>query len=435
MLLPLHVQYIGEEPFFAISTYEMLFSGDWTHATLYGWNIGRLPVFQWAAAMFAEGVGAQHMDVAIRLVSVTATWITAFVAGSFAQRLFNSKAIAWLAALIFLTLGETMFWYGWLGYSDALFSCFVFCSIALLWHALEKENPVCYVFAWIVLGIAVMVKALTAYVFFGVAVLVLAAGLHRWRFMMRPPMLLGALFGVSVPWAVAWLFGDFSGFFNVMVVDVTKHHGGSWMATLRHVLYFPFVSFARVLPLSLLIALLAWKNKGLPLDKNVRLLLWIVGLNYLPYWLSATASPRYIIPLYPPIAVLFAFWLAHADSDVKRWARYLLMMVIIVKIPFSLWALPYAKGGWRADHNMPAIAASIISHAGNKPILSENDAASGMGVVAYIDQRLFPEHVVLNPSALRGEAYILTYFPKPEYGHLVQRYTMHGDAIYLYHRK
>jgi len=280
-----------------------------------------------------------------------------------------------------------------------------------------------------------MTKALTAYVFFGVPVLVLATGLHRWRFMMRLPMILGALFGISLPWAVAWLCDDFSGAFNTMVGDIAKHHGGDWMMSIQHVVYFPFISFARVLPFSFLIVLLAWKNKDLPLDKNIRLLLWMIGLGYLPYWLNSTASPRYIVPLYPLVAILFTFWLAHADAGIKRWAKYLVILVIAVKIPFSLWALPYAKGGVRAGHNMTTIADSIIRHAGGKPILSENDAASGMGVAAYIDQRLFPKHVVLNPSSMRGEAYILTYFPKPEYGELVQRYTMHGDAIYLYHRK
>jgi len=240
---------------------------------------------------------------------------------------------------------------------------------------------------------------------------------------------------VAIPWIVAWLLGDFSGFFNTMLADITKHHSGSWIKTIEHVLYFPLETLARIMPFSLLIIFMAWKKEGLPLDKNSRLLLWVIGLNYLPYWFNSTASPRYIISLYPLVALLFATWLAHADNNIKRWTKYLIMALIVVKIPFSLWALPYAKGGWRAGHNMSVIAASIIRHAGDKPILSENDAASGMGVAAYIDQRLFPKRIVLNPSAVNGEAYILTYFPRSKYGKLVQHYTMHGDVMYLYHRK
>jgi len=435
MLLPLHMQYIGEEAFFAITTYEMLFSGDWTHATLYGWGTGRFPVFQWVATMFAHGVGAQNMEVAIRLVSVTATWFTVYVVGKLAQCLCHSREMAWLTALIFLASGESMFWYGWLGYSDALFSCFIFFAIALLWISLEKEQAALYMCAWLMVGIAVLVKALTAYAFFGVAVLVLATGLRRWRFILRPSMVLGTLCMLATPWVVVWLSGDHTDPFYAMLGDVTKHHSSHWIKTVTHILYFPLESVARVLPFSLLIILMAWQSKGLPLDKNTRLLLWIIGLNYLPYWLNATASPRYIIPLYPLVALLFTIWLSHADDAIKRWGKYLIVILIVAKIPFSIWILPYAKGGWRADHNMNVIAASIIKHADGRPILSENDAASGMGVAAYVDRRLFPEHIVLNPSAVHGEAYILTYFPKPRYGELVQRYTMHGDAMYLYHRQ
>lgn len=435
MLLPIGMQYIGEEPFFALTTYGMLFSGDWSQATLYGWGVGRLPLFQWAAGMCAQIIGTQHMNLAIRLVSIMSSWLTAYAVGSLMLQLSGSRRTAWLAGLIFLTLAETMFWYGWLGYSDAMFSCFVFCSIALLWHALEKEHTSYYASAWFVLALAVMTKALTAYVFFGVAALVLITALHRWPFVMRPYMLLIALLGTLIPWGVAYLLGDFSGFLHIMVYDVTKHHGGNWMGAAGHVLAFPFITFLRTLPFSLLTVWLVWKQKRIPENKNLRMLMWIVALNYLPYWLNMTASPRYIIPLYPLVSMLFVLWLTEADDSIKRWAGYLLVIVLVIKVPFSFWILPYTKGGMRTDHNMSVIAEDIIRHARSKPILSENDAASGMGVAAYIDQQLFPGQIVLNPSAVHGEAYILTYFPKPQYGKLVDRYHMHGDTMYLYHRQ
>ena len=123
MLLPLPVmQYIGEESWYTLSAYEMFVNHKWWHQTLMGFDLSKTPMFNWLIIAVAQVIGWEHLDIAPRVVSVFSTWGSAFVVYKMARHLYpQHNHTPWLAALIYLTMGEVSFWYGWLGYADATF--------------------------------------------------------------------------------------------------------------------------------------------------------------------------------------------------------------------------------------------------------------------------------------------------------------------------
>ncbi|RMF48502.1 MAG: hypothetical protein D6755_03750, partial [Anaerolineae bacterium] len=194
MTLPIGIQFIGEESVYAFFLDHMIRSGDALHAFY------RPPLFLWAAWGVREVLGDVSPELPLRIVSIASSWLGAGVAAIFARHVFGDVRSSWLAALVFLSLGEIQFWYGWLGYADAMFHCFVFASMVSAWLAVTKGS-----WRWLVIGVfmanmAFMTKSLIAYAFFLVT-LGATAWMHgNIRFLTRPSTLVILPFMLLGPW-------------------------------------------------------------------------------------------------------------------------------------------------------------------------------------------------------------------------------------------
>ncbi|RME59091.1 hypothetical protein D6779_05105, partial [Candidatus Parcubacteria bacterium] len=92
MLLPLPVmQYIGEEGLMAIKSYEMHVRHDWFHPSILGGIWPHSPFWHWPVIALCGLIGWEHVDIAIRLVSVVSSWMGAFVAGLSAAWLYGDR--------------------------------------------------------------------------------------------------------------------------------------------------------------------------------------------------------------------------------------------------------------------------------------------------------------------------------------------------------
>src|SRR3954452_11701222 len=68
--------YIGEEAVYTITSLEMRLNHDFFVTTLYGNSYGRPPLLNWLIMPLAETLGWEHMLLASRVVTATATVVT-----------------------------------------------------------------------------------------------------------------------------------------------------------------------------------------------------------------------------------------------------------------------------------------------------------------------------------------------------------------------
>ncbi|HQT25608.1 MAG TPA: hypothetical protein PLK99_03310, partial [Burkholderiales bacterium] len=165
--------YVGEEAIFPISSLEMHRSGSFLVQVMYGVNVRHNPLFNWLIMASSGIFGWSHVLEVARAIAISSTLGSSLVLYRLAVFLTQDRNFSLFSALAYLTLFDVAFYRGWLAYVDPLFSFFVFSSIALAWVASRKQSVWLLVAALICLELAFLSKALTAYVFYGISVLIL----------------------------------------------------------------------------------------------------------------------------------------------------------------------------------------------------------------------------------------------------------------------
>ncbi|WP_238701255.1 ArnT family glycosyltransferase [Mariprofundus erugo] len=437
MLLPLPVmQYVGEEGLMAIKSYEMYVRHDWLHPSIVGMIWPHSPLWHWPVMAISNLIGWEHVDIAVRLVSVIATWLTALTAGLFGHWLFHRSHphAGWFCALVYLTLGEVAFWYGWLGYVDATFGLFIFSAITALWRAIHDEKISWFLLSLLLISMAFMTKNITAYALFGAAGLVLIWRMQQWSLLKKPLFLIAGLLTLSVPilWQ-AYVVPAGNNTATTTINDVIRNYTGyGILAFIGHWLSFPFVFLFRALPLSLFLAWLWMRHKyRLHLDHTLTTLALVLLICFLPFWISAGATPRYLVPLYGLVALLLTGMTLQLDALRLRQSLLLLTLLVILKIPYSLAVLPYIKD-WRPERDVKAVAEEIMRMTDDAPLLTQNDVATGLAIAAYIDVWRQQRPPVTWYSGSEKTVYILAEVETPALGQLIKSWRLRGDHVYLY---
>jgi len=439
MLLPLPVmQYVGEEGLMAIKSYEMFVRGDWLHPSILGGIWPHSPLWHWPVIIISQIIGWEHLDIAIRLVSVIATWLSAICAGLTGHWLYNRNyaQAGWLAALVYLSMGEISFWYGWLGYVDATFGMFIFAAITTLWRAVEDEKFSWFLLSLLFISLAFLTKNITAYALYGGSGLVLLWKLDRWHLLRKARFLLAGLLALMVPmlWqAIIVPAGESTA--TTTVNDALRNFSGySLLDYLKHWLTFPLIFIVRALPVSLLLIWL-WLVRKCAFENTraLTILTLILLICFFPFWLSAGGSPRYLVPLYGLVALLLTGLLLQLEKERVRQSLMIIGLVILFKIPYSLAVLPYIKD-WRPERDVKAVAMEIMQMTDDAPLRTANDVATGLAIVAYIDiwrRDRPPVRYYLNEKGV----YVLAEVETPALGRLIKKWRLRGDPVYLYWRE
>ena len=191
--------YVGEEGLYTIAAMQMQMSGDFLVPVVPGGNYGRPPLFIWLILLVANVIGWEHVLLASRLVIFTATLLTAAGVGWFTYALFADGKLAACAVLVYLTFLDVLFYRGWLAYSDPLFAFFVFGSIGCAWIAAKRASYGMLAAGLILLSCAFLTKALTAYAFYAVALVLLLLHEQHRRFLLSIPSVVIHLIGAAAP--------------------------------------------------------------------------------------------------------------------------------------------------------------------------------------------------------------------------------------------
>jgi len=431
MLLPIGIQLIGEESVYAVILQNMIEKNN------YGDAFYRPPLFLWASASLSHLLNLSSIELPLRLASIISSICAAMFAAIFAHKVFKQDNAGIIAALIFLMLGEIQFWYGWLGYADAMFLFFIFSAMVSTWLAAQFKQVRWYALAILLINAAFLTKALTAYVFFASTLIITAWGFHSWRFFLKPINIILSVLSIAAP--IIWMQVHNSGSnasSNQLIQDIViRFNSIDVIAYIKHLITTPLEFFLRMMPLSFLVAWFIFRKQPAPTqNKEIRLIALILLINALPYWLAPFSSMRHIVPLYGWASLLLSYYFLQLNFQAKKIAIITIVITLFLKIIFSIWVLPFLKE--RDDsHSFKHIASDVIQITqaqGLSTIRRKSETFAAYAITAYINEMRPRSSVIQVLQNDEHHVYVLE-FTQPANAKLIKTYTPFNSPVYLYY--
>ena len=426
--------YVGEEAIFPIASLEMWHQRDFTRQYLFGLNPQHNPLFNWLIILFAAVAGWEHVLPVTRAIAIAATLATGALVGWLARRLLRDAALAWFAVLVYLTLADVLLYRGWLAYVDPLFGFFVFAAIATLWVACEERHPALIALAMASLTCAFLSKAFTAYAFYAGAVLVLMVRPQPRRFLLGAPSL--ALHAAAALAPLLWLAllpaneGQGARMFAEILAKLTLPGPFEY---LRQLFGFPLETALRVSPPLILAAYFAWRGRVDLRGEFKPHFMTAAGIAFigaLPYWLAPHGAIRYLVPVYPVIALALALPLWCAGERAAATTRNWLIGAIALKFVAAGLLFPYYQSHYRGE-NYARAARDIIARTAGHPFYTMADTASGLSVAGYVDAWRYPAAPLRWAPERWESGFVLTETVDATNGTIATRYVLGGDELYL----
>lgn len=423
--------YVGEEAIFPKSALEMWWHGEPLRRLLFGADLQHNPLFTWLIIPLSALAGWEWMLVVTRAITIAATLATGLVVAGLAQALYANRAFSAVAAVTYLTLLDLFLYRGWLAYVDPLFGLLVFSAMAALWLACERRSAAWLLGAVLALTGAFLAKALTAYVFYAGAALVLLLRGHA-RFLLGPASLALHALALAIPllWfrVVMTSSGQGTRMFSEIVAKLMPERFGDYLLKL---VAYPLETLLCLAPAGLLaLWLIARRRVGARGDRHLLTAALIFTIGFLPYWLAPHSHVRYLLPLYPLAGLVIArvIWLAGegALATTRRW----LIGLIAVKLAVVLVAFPLYQQHYRGA-NYAEAAQAITARTAGFPLYTLNVSASGLSVTAYIDVARLPQQPLAFPPADWKEGFVLAYEPDEKTGTVAEQYRLGGNTLYL----
>ncbi len=419
--------YVGEEAIFPITSLEMHHAGSWLLQIMYGVNVRHNPLFNWLIMLFSSALGWSHVLAVTRAIAMLSTLGCGLVLFRLTSHLTGDRGFAFFSALTYLTFADVALYHGWLAYADPLFSFFIFSSIALLWISAEKSSIKLLFFALVLIELAFLAKAMTAYVFYGVSVLVLLKR-HRAFLLGIPSLALHALaFALPLVWfSLLPSQGQGGRMFDEILGKLALPGFNAYLGQLAG---FPLEAVLRMAPVTLLVLYFALRRKAAenPPDAS-RTAFWIGFFNLLPYWISPHSSIRYILPIYPFFALYFAglLWKGDCRKDALNWMGAMVGLKLVLMIILFPWYQSHFRG-----ENYLAAAREIARTAEGFPLYATDVSSSGMSVTGYLDVLRLPAAPLVFPPANWENGYAIAYAENPKAGKTYRTYKLGGDTLYL----
>ena len=425
LLLP----HIGEEGVYTISSFEMCYKKEFLQVILYGGGYPRPPLYNWC--IIALNFITKDYLIAARIVSILSTIGMAIVVAFLTSRLWKKKHLGLLASSIFLS-GDILLRRGWLAYSDPIFSFFVFSSMALLWLAVDSScyKKLFYSLLCVIAGF--LAKVHTSYIFYA------ATGtIFIWRYPEKRRFLLSIK---------AWLIYIPAIIFPWFWTNYIVHSGSiaSSIDNIGHLFVldsilkyifkigiYPLEIIFRTLPISLVvISFIFLQRRRIKeiIDPTVITIGLIFLINFIPYWLSPYSYIRYLMPLYPFIAMAYAYIVYQGGQSLLNVSiRWLSIGVFINFIVMFFW-YPYDQTVRKGDAK--AIAMDIMQIVGEQPLYTNNSGSGGLRITAELNKlrkNLPPLHYI--GKSYNG--YVIVNKPTDLAGSLSATYKLGGITVYL----
>ena len=336
---------------------EMLESGDFITPHLnYVKYFEKPPLFYWLTAGSMALFGQKEW--AVRLVPALAGFLTLFLVMGFGKRLFNART-GIMAAWIYLTSMVPLI-LARMPIIDGVFSLFLGATWGAWWLGytalLKRRKRFWYCISWGCLGLAVMTKGIAAIALTGLIVGGFTLCRRDWRALRSmawaPGLLIFAIIVVPWHWAVSARNPEFFHFYIVV-----QHF--SRLVSLEHAK--PFWFFMVLFPFGMLFwtglffpaaaksIKTAWsavrgpQNSGAQSESILFLVIWIAAVIGL-FSVSSCKLVPYILPAYPAMALLIAFYLNKGEGLQKRPARWCTAIIAFLLLSAILPISHFARG-------------------------------------------------------------------------------------------
>ncbi len=430
--------YRGEEGMYTISSFDMLFNHIYTNVYCLGSYYGRPPLFNWLILSVASVVGFKHMLLAARFVTIAMTIGSSGLLYWFLRSLDQSKDFALFAVLCFLS-GDLLFRSSWLAYADPTFAFFIFASICFMWVGCVRNQQRWLFIAVPALSCAFLTKALTCYVFYGIAALVLLLQQKKRRFFFHPLSIVLHVAALAFPLIWFAYVAEHNG--NRAVWDLlhnfTGQHGFHFAHYVLKQLNTNVTYLLRFAPLSF-IALYALVFKRFHKPKLgypdwLKAIALATLLNLLPYALTpGVYQIRYLLPLFPFIAIMIAYVLMHSTEKVFRFAMYSIVFFIVMKVFLSPIGLPWFE---HMSYDYRPVSEEIINLTKGYPLYIKKDVDSLAGRLGQLNYPAPP--LTSHPrSSDNPKAFFIVADPSfsdPKYRRVkTYRITDKSFALYCY---
>jgi len=428
--------YVGEEGIFPMVSQEMWERGTWLKQYLYGMNMQHNPLFNWLIMPISALLGWEYVQTVARVLTVCFTLITTLTLGWLATRLYQNREFGLFAALAYLTMIDVLLYHGWLSYVDPNFAMFIFAAIATLWVAAREQRLPMLALSGILISCAFLSKALTAYFFFGGAVFALLFNTPQRRFLLQWRSLAILLLTYLGPMIWFAIIPDGMAQGRRMFGELTyKFVQPTFFEYLQKLVGFPVEILIWLGPITLLaIYFLLRKRKQQEATATDQLLFatacWIFLLNFLPYWLSPRGGMRYLMPIYPLLALVSARIIWQSGEAARLVARKWIIGALVLKFVVSLIIFPYYQSHYRGQ-NYDETAAEIVAISHGQALYSNNSSAAGLSVTAYLNKRRLPAPVLLLAPEQWSSGFVVTLTPDDTVGKVYKKYHLGGDDMYL----
>lgn len=425
---------VGEEGIYTISTLEMWHSKAWFIQTLYGLNLQRPPLMNWLAIPLASLLGWSHILIAIRLLSIAATLGMAAWLYWLSRRLFADSNFALFVTLACLSLADLQLYRGWLSYTDPLFAFFTFGAMATLWVAsLERHRGWLFISVLLV-SCALLTKVVTAYIFYATVVFVLMWHREPRRFLLSPRSLLILCSALVVPYAWFSSMPQTSGQGSSMLHEIAlKLSGQDVSAYLIQLVTYPLENAFWLSPVVLVAVYLLLRKRVTETETETntfRAALFITGLSILPYWLAPQGGIRYLLPVYPLIALIAARYIWRAGESAQQLALRWFTALIAFKFVFALVLFPYYQSNYRGE-NYVTTAHIIAKQTTGYPLYGKDLRSIGENIIGQIDIDRLPLQPVQQPPENWINGFWVGHEVEAPAGEIVARFTVAKDEILL----
>lgn len=382
-MLPDEGRYVGV-------AWGMLRSGDWLTPALDGLPyFHKPPLFYWitAASMKIFGV----WEGPARLASILGAWLAALSVFLLLRRWWGERDAR--LALVVLLLQPAFFLGAQFANLDMLVAGCITATIALLAQAalaIEHGEPhrSSLWTAYAVAALGVLAKGLIGMVLPGLVVTAWLLSGGRWRTWLRLLSVPGLLLflAIAAPWFIAMQqrFPDFLRYF--FVVQHFQRFSETGFNNVQPFWFYPAVLVLMTMPwLPWMRPLFRRDQAADPLRADLRRLMWLwIGLITLFFSLPASKLVGYILPAFPPIAVLLADGIVLNRTREKRPGRgWQASAVLSVALCVAL----IAALGVRTPHSSKGLAQSLLArHQSGEPVFLLGEYYFDLPVYARLPQ-------------------------------------------------
>lgn len=305
-----------DEPVYAESPKEMLAAGDLLSPKIYGYYwFDKPPMYYWLVAGSYKLFGIN--DFAARFPSALLGIVLIFTGYYFANKFFNEK-VAMYSALILLTSVE-FFYLSKAAVTDITLTLFL--SVALFLF-MQKKYYLFYIFA----GLATLTKGPIGIIFPGFIILLYLLITRNFTEIKQMKIPTGfILFSiVAFPWYFymylthgSIFIETFLGFHNITRFTSPEHPSGVLWYYYIPVLLIGFFPWSTIMVQALYKSLTKAKEKY---NELLFLNIWVFFI-FIFFSISQTKLVSYILPLFPPLAIITGWFLQQIQQNYYHKAK------------------------------------------------------------------------------------------------------------------